>query len=67
MLDQIKKGRELGKTSFSETEIDWLIKEAEKVRNLEESLEYVITAEPEHYRDKKHMLEDFKIVIDLYR
>lgn len=65
MLDQIKKGRELGKTNFTEAEIDWLIGEADKVFYLEDSLNYVLTAEPSHYRSIKHMLDDFKLVIGL--
>lgn len=44
--------------------IKWLIEQAEKVEKLEDAIDYVITAEPEHYHNIKNMLEDFKTVIN---
>ena len=46
-------------------QVRMLIEQAEKVKKLEDALEYVLTAKPEHYHNMENMLEDFKAVIDL--
>jgi hypothetical protein len=50
--------------THEDTDILWLIEQSEKVKILEDALDYVLTAEPEHYHDIKNMLEDFKTVIN---
>lgn len=37
----------------------------DKVNKLEDALNYVLTAKPEHYHNMENMLEDFKTVINL--
>lgn len=49
--------------TLPERNYEWLIKQAERVEELEDAIEYINTAKLSHYNGIENMLEDFKAVI----